>query len=143
MSRLPTASNINLPTLQSENLICDTKRNFYVLYRGDNERASHFESIKDIADNFTEYFNSLNKENRRFLMGKRIKPWTDPNSHQISYTDEIYENESGARFIELEFYDKFKCKQLIRMEVLLDEIKSYKTFEQLSSGYVETRGKKF
>jgi hypothetical protein len=76
-------------------------------------------------------------------MGKRIKPWTDPNSHQISYTDEIYENESGARFIELEFYDKFKCKQLIRMEVLLDEIKSYKTFEQLSSGYVETRGKKF
>jgi hypothetical protein len=26
-----------------------------------------------------EYFNSLNKEDRRFLMGKRIRPWTDPN----------------------------------------------------------------
>jgi hypothetical protein len=29
------------------------------------------------------------------------------------------------------------------MEVLLDEIKSYKTFEHLSSGHVETREKNF
>jgi hypothetical protein len=132
-----------------ENLIYDTRRNFYVLYKGSKDRVIFFDSIKDIADDFTKHFNSLKAQQRRELLGKKIKPWgdektlEDKKTSKISYEEAISTDNLRANLIQLEFHDKFNKKQVIEFKILAEQIQSYKTVEQLSSGAVEEKTKDF
>jgi len=126
-----------------ENLIYDTRRNFYVLYKGSKDRVIFFDSIKDIADDFTKHFNSLDIQQRRELLGKKIKPWGDEKTLKISYEEDKLDKDVPARSIQLEFHDKFNKKQVIEFKILAEQIQSYKTIEQLSSGAVEQKTKDF
>ncbi len=126
-----------------ENLIYDTRRNFYVLYKGSKDRVIFFDSIKDIADDFTKHFNSLDIRQRRELLGKKIKPWGDEKTLKISYEEDKLDKDVPARSIQLEFHDKFNKKQVIEFKILAEQIQSYKTIEQLSNGAVEQKTKDF